>query len=278
MKKLLTVMLFALLVVGCETAKLAKIDLGDTETLDKIIAEAIDSGELQKLGEEGEELRYAPDQNTLYTGWSTEMHDNGKINLLYQYKDGKRDGLVTRWYRTGQKMGEGNFKAGKLWTAVGWMPNGEKSETDVVKGNGVVVDYNENGTRKSRYIFKDGKMDGLITGWHENGQKNLEVSYKDGAKDGLLRKWYGNGLKMAELNYKDGKEDGVTTLWYENGQKQAQGTYKRDKLMTAVAWKPNGEKCPETNLVDGNGVLVGYGKDGTEDWRTTYKDGVEVED
>ena len=260
----------------CANAKLAEVDLGDTETLDKIIAEAIDSEKLQKRGEEGEELRYAPDQNTLYTGWSKEMHDNGQMNLLYQYKDGKRDGLVTRWYSNGQKMGEGDFKAGKLMTAVSWKPNGEKSETDVVKGNGVVVDYNENGTEKSRYVFKDGKMDGLITGWSENGQKSSEVTYKDGTKDGLLRKWYGNGRKMAELNYKDGKEDGITTLWYENGQKQAQGTYKRDKLMTAVAWKPNGEKCPETNLVDGNGILVGYGKDGTEDWRVTYKDGEKV--
>jgi antitoxin component YwqK of YwqJK toxin-antitoxin module len=260
----------------CANAKLAKIDLGDTETLDKIIAEAIDSEKLQKRGEEGEELRYAPDQNTLYTGWSKEMHDNGQMNLLYQYKDGKRDGLVTRWYSNGQKMGEGNFKAGKLMTAVGWMPNGEKSETDVVKGNGVVVDYNENGTEKSRYIFKDGKMDGLITGWSENGQKSSEITYKDGTKDGLLTKWYGNGQKMAELNYKDGKEDGLTTLWYENGKKKAEGTYKDDKLMTAVAWKPNGEKCPETNLVDGNGILVGYGEDGTEDWRVTYKDGEKV--
>ena len=138
-------------------AKLAEIDLGDPETLDKIIAEAIDDEKLQKRGEEGEELRYAPDQNTLYTGWSKEMHDNEQINLLYQYKDGKRDGLVTRWYSNGQKMGEGNFKAGKLMTAVGWMPNGEKSETNVVDGNGVVVDYNENGTGKSRYIFKDGE-------------------------------------------------------------------------------------------------------------------------
>ena len=112
--------------------------------------------------------------------------------------------------------------------------------------------------------------------WYENGKKKSEVTYKDGAKDGLLTKWYGNGQKMAELNYKDGKEDGLTTLWYENGKKKAEGTYKGDKLMTAVAWKPNGEKCHHTNVVNGNGVLVGYGEDLTEDWRVTYKDGEKV--
>ena len=116
-------------------------------------------------------------------------------------------------------------------------------------------------------------MDGLGTRWYGNGQMEKEVTYKDGKKDGLLTEWYGNGQKRAELNYKDDKEDGLTTLWYENGQKQGEGTYKGDKLMTVVIWKPNGEKCPETNLVDGNGIAVFYNGDGTENRRQTCKDG-----
>ena len=140
----------------CVNAKLAKIDLGDPETLDKIAAEAIDYKKLEWRGEEGEELLYAPDPNTPYTGWEKKMHDNGQVEWLIQVKDGKRDGLATKWYSNGQKMGEGNFKNGKLWTAVGWKPNGEKSETNVVKGNGVVVDYNDDGTEKRRDTFKDG--------------------------------------------------------------------------------------------------------------------------
>ena len=48
--------------------------------------------------------------------------------------------------------------------------------------------------------------------------------------------------------------------------------------MSIVAWQPNGEKCPVTNLKDGNGVSVRYNDDGTEDGRLTYKDGEEVID
>ena len=48
--------------------------------------------------------------------------------------------------------------------------------------------------------------------------------------------------------------------------------------MSVEVWKPNGEKCPVTNLKDGNGFLVYYNEDGTEDSRTTYKDGELVED
>ena len=261
--------------VNAETAN----NLGDPETLDKIIAEAIDLEKLQKRGEEGEEIRYAPDQNTPYTGWEKLMHENGQIELLIQYKDGKMDGLGARWHANGQKVVEGNLKDGKVWTVVGWKPNGEKSETNVVKGNGVLVyEYYENGQKQSQLNFKDGKMDGLGTRWYRNGQMEKEVTYRDGKKDGLLTEWYGNGQKRLELNYKDGKEDGLTTLWYENGKKQGEGTYKGDKLMTAVIWKPNGEKCPETNIVDGNGLAVFYNDDGTENRRQTCKDGDWVED
>jgi len=33
--------------------------------------------------------------------------------------------------------------------------------------------------------------------------------------------------------------------------------------MTEVAWKPNGEKCPVTNVVNGNGVRACYRGNGT---------------
>ena len=46
------------------------IDLDDKETLDGIIAEAIDYKKLQRRGKEGKELLYAPNQQTPYTGWT----------------------------------------------------------------------------------------------------------------------------------------------------------------------------------------------------------------
>ena len=48
--------------------------------------------------------------------------------------------------------------------------------------------------------------------------------------------------------------------------------------MSAVVWKPNGEKCPETNVKDGNGVVVRYNDEGKVVVRQTYKDGERVFD
>ena len=42
--------------------------------------------------------------------------------------------------------------------------------------------------------------------------------------------------------------------------------------MSDEAWKPNGEKCPLTNIKEGNGVMVHYSEDGTQMHRMTYKD------
>ena len=65
-------------------------------------------------------------------------------------------------------------------------------------------------------------------------------------------------------------------MWYKNGQKLAERTFKDGKTVTVVAWKPNGEKCPVTNVVDGDGVVVWYNEDGTVLSRETYKDGERV--
>ena len=87
-----------------------------------------------------------------------------------------------------------------------------------------------------------------------------------------------NGQIEWVIQYKNGKPDGPSTGWYSNGQKWLEANCKDGKLMTMVAWKPNGEKCPVANIVNGNGVGVSYNDDGTGNSRTTYKDGVKVED
>ena len=89
-----------------------------------------------------------------------EYQSNGKKRLEGTYKDGKRDGLWTRWHENGQMKVKGTFKDGEqdgLWTW--WDKNGQKSFE---------------GT------YKDGQEDGLLTWWHNNGQKWKEKTYKDG--------------------------------------------------------------------------------------------------
>ena len=103
--------------------------------------------------------------------------------------------------------------------------------------------------------------------------RNQQTPYTGWAKG--MRK---NGQIRRLDQYKDGKKDGLVQVWYQNRQKRSEAKWKDGKLVTIVVWKPNGEKCLHTNIVNGNGVRTWYNDDGTEDFRVTIKDGEQVKD
>ena len=108
---------------------------------------------------ERKEIVYLKGTYRGYTGKSYELHPNGQKEMEGNYKDGKQDGLQTRWYENGQKKNEANGKDGKM--------------------DGLWSEWYENGQKKVETNYKDGKMDGLVVEWHENGQKKGEATFKD---------------------------------------------------------------------------------------------------
>ena len=107
--------------------------------------------------------------------------------------------------------------------------------------------------------------------WFSNEAEPL-VCFGAFAYSGWVKSLDGNG-GFGLTQYKDGKMVGPATVFYSNGQKKQETTGVGSRMIAAVAWKPNGEKCPVTNVVNGNGVVVDYNEDGTENFRCTWKDG-----
>ena len=64
---------------------------------------------------------------------------------------------------------------------------------------------------------------------------------------------------------------GKAVSYWSIGQKKKEENRKVNELMSAVVWKPNGEKCLETNLKDGKGVYVEYKEDGTVRYKSKTK-------
>ena len=94
-------------------------------------------------------------------GLMTSWYENGQKWWEENYKDGKQDGLFTYWYEgNGQKVSVQNWRNGKLMSAEGWKPNGEKCPVTKIDedGNGFLVMYKEDGTESSRLTIKDGKL------------------------------------------------------------------------------------------------------------------------
>jgi hypothetical protein len=141
--------------IAIKTLEVAKVDLDDPKTLDRILAEAIYENKLRHRAKDNEKRLYPiiprpagytsssppdvpPIEQTPYTGWSKSMWKNGQLFYLNQYKDGKKNGVCTTWHENGEKAEEQNYKDGQL--------------------DGPSIFWDENGTQKARNTFKDGKL------------------------------------------------------------------------------------------------------------------------
>ena len=80
----------------------------------KLIARAIDAETLEWRGKEGEEIPYAPKGEKPYTGSVKVMHENGKIWILTQFKDGREHGLEIGWSEDGTEEYRMSYESGKI--------------------------------------------------------------------------------------------------------------------------------------------------------------------
>lgn len=108
-------------------------------------------------------------------------YSNGTLKAVFNYKNEKLDGPFTSWYQNGYKNDEGfflegeyhgSFKSwwpsgknktrqtwikGNLLDSISWKPNGVMcQESKVQNGNGIIIDYNNEGQAKKRNKFING--------------------------------------------------------------------------------------------------------------------------
>jgi len=134
----------------------------------------------------------------------------------------------------------------------------------------------KNGQVRTLEKYKDGKAHGPYLYWWENGKKAQQKNNREGRAHGDWTSWYENGQKQLQQTVRFGKIEGAASRWYKNGVKKDDLFYADGKIVSVVVWKPNGVKCTVTNLQGGNGTWVRYKEDGTEDWRSIYRDGLYV--
>ena len=267
---------FCIFIFGC-----GRPDLDDTAILNEIVGEAIEEGMLQMQVWTGEELPYAPGKQEPYSGWVKVLYGDGSLQKLLQLHNGKLDGFSLEWYNNGQKKDEGDYKNAKQngpWTS--WHKNGKKSRQATFKQDrpeGLTEEWYENGQKKTEANWRNGRPNGITKRWYKNGLKKDEVFRKNGIPHGVSTHWYKNGQMRSKGETMAFINDGQNLNWYENGQMHTEVNYKSGKLTSAFVWKPNGEKCPLSNLKDGDGIMISYNEDGTESSRTTFKDGERVE-
>ena len=178
------------------------VDMTDSAPNKDAIETAVDYDDL----EDRNGVKYLPNEETPFSGFAKSVYENGQVEVLEQFKGGKRDGLAIGWWENGQKWWEVNYKDGKQ--------------------DGLRTSWYENGQKRRESNLKDGKSDGLWTEWYSNGQKAVEGSYKDGKLMSAVH-WKPNGEKCPETNVKDG--NGVWVLYNEDGTEKRRRIFKDGK-------------------------------------------------
>ena len=271
MKVTLFALFISLLMVGCgESLQPTEgVNMTDTAPKKDAMESAVEWSKLQNLSG----VTYLPNTDKPFSGYAKRTYENDQVEVLSQFKDGYVV-RVKQWQENGTPRWDVGFIEGNL--GIKGMPwEGERNIRKFRKlFDGLATIWNENGQKEVQVNYREGRLDGLLTKWYENGKKMEEANFKGDKKNGLMTLWYKNGQKQEEENFKDGKQDGLSADWYENGQKRQVSNWKEGKLMSVVAWKPNGQKCPATNLKDGNGLKVGYYQNGQKKEEENWKDGI----
>ena len=140
--------------------------------------------------------------------------------------------------------------------------------------SGYYIQVDENKKIRSLRYFKDGLLDGPIVSWRENGLMFYKGFYFKGKKHGLFESWSEENVKVLEQSFDNGNLDGLSIRWYKNGSKSSEQIFQNGKIITAIGWKPNGERCSSTRVVNGVGVLVLYDDFGTESKREEFDENI----
>ena len=109
-------------------------------------------------------------------------------------------------------------------------------ETSIIEKNGV-------------YYTKDKKpYSGQVSSLYENGSMKSEWTLKNGKLDGLYKLWYKSGKKWFQKNYKDGKLDGLSIFWDREEFLDTEKTYKDGKLILQRCFDVDGNECECSDL------------------------------
>ena len=222
MKKPTPILILSLLflIVGCST------DIESLQERNNLYYEVNSdkpfSGSILSKYESGQKKIKGYLKDGVRVGQFKEWYDNGQLKSeVFINEYGRPEGLVSNYFKNGQKMLEMSYK------------DGEQVGSEIM--------WYESGQKQFERYFRDGKLHGISTSWFENGQKNSEGKIF-GKKDGEWNYWSPSGSKTTMV-YKDGKEwNGEESRWYENGIRKSKVVYINGGKIISQMWNEKGNR------------------------------------
>lgn len=94
--------------------------------------------------------------------------------------------------------------------------------------SGPWLEFDENGSLKTKANYVDDKMQGLWTSYHPNGVIDAQGMMKQNMRVGEWKQWYVDRTLRSEKEYKNNLYNGKTRLYYRNGALMAEGQFEND--------------------------------------------------
>jgi antitoxin component YwqK of YwqJK toxin-antitoxin module len=123
---------------------------------------------------------------------------NSGVHWIQNVKNGKREGVRTVYYESGEKLAQTYFV------------------NDIIEGKAIGWHKNLNLMFKGQY--KNGKKHGMWSRWHSNGLKFKETTFFNGKINGHLIIWYKNGKLRLDSMFKNGVKNGEFKRFSKDGK------------------------------------------------------------
>ena len=111
--------------------------------------------EFSSSGKEDGRQTYSNGRLQQELSYEYEYHDNGSIKTKKSYKNNVEVGTWTTWFENGNTKEEGKWKNGEYFLINRWNLNGDFLVKD---GKGGWVSKNEDGTKKQKQMYEDGRL------------------------------------------------------------------------------------------------------------------------
>lgn len=177
---------------------------------------------------ENRKVAEIPITNGLPHGEQKEFREDGTLENLVRFKDGKREGLSEHYKADGTLLVANTYKDGH-----------RIGDYKFVKRNGILLEEGH---------YDDlGRQDGYWKRYYEDGKLMQEGSFNEGLEEGMHKQYY-NDILTEETLYLKGKKNGISKTYDgRTGTIIKELDYREDKMIGYKLYYDNGSLFSSAN-------------------------------
>lgn len=124
-----------------------------------------------------------------FSGEAIKIYSSGGLASSEYFQQGKRSGILKKWFPNGVLSFESHYLNGKL--------------------HGETKSWWKNGNLRSHGFYVNGKTEGKSNAWYSTGEKFKQMNYTAGKEVGIQKAWRKTGELFSNYEYVNGRIFGL---------------------------------------------------------------------